>query len=406
MPASALLALLGCARGGAPVSEPHLLAAGPDAASASPDDSAQAVVARCGFHQDFALSRKLGEGSYGSVYLASRADDGETFAVKVTDLRRSPATERKRPCNAHRHRQATTREISCLRLAAGSPYIVRFVDLFVEGGLAYVVLEKCDLSLLQHLEALPELNEEALKPALRHMLCGLAAIHSIGIAHRDVKPDNFLFHRGVVKLCDFGLACRAINANRFELVGVVGTPAFMAPEMLRGEPYGVHVDVWSFGVIAYILCFGRYPYEPATPTGPSMIAAIREGSPAPCFRPKDLRPRGASDRAVRFLRPLLCRRPGWRPTADESRRHAFFADGAGRADGNQISLRPMLADAKRIGAFSPIIGHQGSAGPSRIDVHLADLQELSKKQVASEGDGRSSASTRAESSSCLSSVSG
>merc|ERR1719356_1121229 len=79
----------------------------------------------------------------------------------------------------------------------------------MEAGLAYVVMEKCDVTLLQALERSSKLKESTLRSVLRQMLQALAAVHAAGIVHRDVKPDNFLCTGpscGTVKLCDFGLS--------------------------------------------------------------------------------------------------------------------------------------------------------------------------------------------------------
>merc|ERR1711924_314784 len=106
-------------------------------------------------------------------------------------------------------------------------------------------------------------TEATLSGAFSQMLRGIAHIHSLEIAHRDLKPDNLLVNAGVVKISDFGLACFIGNHTGSlgrGVQGIVGMAPFMPPEMVRGEGYDMMCDMWSMGAVAYVLLLGHFPY--------------------------------------------------------------------------------------------------------------------------------------------------
>lgn len=331
------------------------------------------------FHDTYLVTTKLGKGAFASVHLAQKIGTNEKLAVKVTDLRaQKNGGSFNGPVDPKR-RQATVKEIQMLEAVDGKEHIIRLHDAFMEGSLSYIVLEKCDHTLLQVLERIPDLTEFSIKRILCEMLKGLAASHGVGVVHRDVKPDNFLCvgESATVKLCDFGLAALMPAPNQGAgLSGIYGTPPFMAPEMLRGVLYGPKVDTWSFGVIAYVLLFGQFPYRPAEQTGPAMKAAILAGSPPPSFTTKyDLEGSGnaarISSNAIALLRELLCRVPEDRPTAEQALECSFFrtVPNPGKQMG---SLRPMLFAAKRVGAFDV---RASKPQTTDVDLRLVTLQE-------------------------------
>ena len=99
-----------------------------------------------------------------------------------------------------------------------------------------------------------EPNEAKACDIVKDIANALQYLHSMQIVHRDIKPENFLiFHRPdggeIIKLCDFGLAVH----TRQLLIEICGSPSYVAPEVLRRDKYGLPVDIWSFGVVSYIL---------------------------------------------------------------------------------------------------------------------------------------------------------
>jgi len=345
------------------------------------------------FHDEHILSGKLGSGAFAAVYLAHKVGSTDPVAVKVTDVRAQrlggswaiPDTRRA---------QAAAKEIRMLKLVTGKPMVLRFLgsynDIHIEGALSYIVVEKCDSSLLQVLERDPTLSEKSVKRIFSEMLQGLAAVHAIGVVHRDVKPDNFLCvgKEAVVRLCDFGLAATAYPAGG-GLTGIFGTPPFMAPEMLSGQGYCAKVDAWSLGVIVYALLYGQFPYKPVEPTGPAMKAAILAGTPVPSFRPKqglESSGGGISTQATSMLRDLLNRSVDARPSCQQALSLPWFTM-QHDDDQPQVSLRPMLYSAKRIGCFDVPSSRQKA---TEVDLRLTELQEKRHGVLAQHASTRAS----------------
>merc|ERR1719215_1176005 len=168
--------------------------------------------------------------------------------------------------------------------------------------------------------------ETDLTRIFREMLCGIEHVHSCGIAHRDIKPDNFLFGEEegcegeVVKLCDFGLAAKVPKGGL--LKGVYGTAPYMSPEMLLNSGYDQGTDVWSYGATCYLMVHGDFPYSPREGTAPAMKKAIIANKPEIRFvRPIDEDTFFSSafiDKATPFLQALLQRTPGTRKTATQA----------------------------------------------------------------------------------------
>ena len=110
----------------------------------------------------------------------------------------------------------------------------------------------------------------------------LQHLHGRGVVHRDVKPENLLLadrsEGALVKLCDFGLACEVEPASGLQRRASIlnGTVAYMAPEHLREEPHGAAVDLWSLGVVLFILLSGRHPFDPdGAAEEPELAARIK-----------------------------------------------------------------------------------------------------------------------------------
>jgi len=331
------------------------------------------------FREGYDLKGKLGKGAFAQVHLAHRVPEGSAVAVKITDLRGAHREDR---VDADpKVRRAVEREVVILRRVGVQDYCVNYFEDYTEGLLAYIVMERCDMTLLQALERSSEFTERTLVRIFREMLQGVRSIHQLGVIHRDIKPDNFLCtgEHSTVKLCDFGLA-DVLPSPAAELKGVYGTAPFMSPEMLAAIGYGAATDVWSLGVIAYVLLFGRFPYQPVEATAKAMKAAIVAGVPAPSFRPKSSLDPGNQCRisadALEFLHAALDRNKASRPTASAALSMAWLNEAAASTQWGVPSLRPMLFAAKRVGAFD-VRGNSPHDKSSGVDQLLHALQSKS-----------------------------
>jgi len=344
------------------------------------EHSADANCAADDFNRDFVLGEKLGQGAFASVFTARKACGGELeVAVKVIDVRREG-------------RRFAEREAAITRELPVSQYVIRSYGLCDSGDFVYLLMEKCEIGLLDALERFPRLTLPILHSVFRDMVSGLLACHIRGIVHRDVKHDNFLAMRAaspsgfVFKLCDFGFASQAND----RCAGVYGSPPYMAPEMLALMPYSSKVDVWSFGVVAYTLLFGTWPYAPATLTGTAMKAAIRSGKPAPRFCGEAALPIIPTD-ASSWVQTLLRRTPAVRPKAEEALRHQSFATGWERCS-FMLCLRPTLNAAKRVGAFR-LPGLTGKSAGSDLDEIIIKLNDAYHESVRFASSGCASDET-------------
>jgi len=325
------------------------------------------------FHDTVLLSGILGWGACAAVYQASWYDGQgglAPVAVKITDLRGASEKAEQRVA------ELLAREVAMLKLVPRSEHVVQCFGSFVGANLGYVIMDKCDLTLWQLLNREAGLNEIILRRVFHDMLLGLAAVHKVGVVHRDVKPDNFMatMRDGKVKLCDFGHATLAGTPGG--VVGQYGTPPFMAPEMIRREAYGTEVDMWSFGVIAYVLLFGDFPYQPAGPPGSAAMKAAIVAGQAPTYRPapqlcENSTASRASVPAITLVQQLLDRSPTSRLTA----KAAFYDDYFHRPSDDwrvQADMRPMFFSAARVGAFTSPLAP--SLRKLRVEEEVAALQ--------------------------------
>eukprot|EP01017_Pseudomicrothorax_dubius_P027759 TRINITY_DN3239_c0_g3_i2.p1 TRINITY_DN3239_c0_g3~~TRINITY_DN3239_c0_g3_i2.p1 ORF type:complete len:351 (+),score=41.83 TRINITY_DN3239_c0_g3_i2:121-1173(+) len=197
----------------------------------------------------YSQSSTLGHGQFGWVYKGVNTETGETVAIKVIELRTVLSNQL--------HSTLLSREIESLKLLR-SPNIVRLE--FCDGGdLQNLVMKKKIFTELEATEYLWQIGE-AFKEMQRY-----------NIAHRDLKPANILLHQGMLKVADLGFS-KQLGEFKGEFTGTtLGTPLYMAPQILSKQPYTDKCDVWSFGVLAYQLVFGRFPWQ-----GRDMMSQIRE----------------------------------------------------------------------------------------------------------------------------------
>jgi serine/threonine-protein kinase len=216
----------------------------------------------------------LGEGGMGVVYLAERADLGSRAAVKILrDAWLSPARRARFAAEQRTLAQLSHPSIARLfdagTLADGTPW---FVMEYVDGVPLTAYADARALAVVDRLRLFRDVCE-AVQHAHRH-----------AVLHRDLKPSNILVTgEGGVKLLDFGIAKHLEGAGGMEEQTRTGlrlmTPAYAAPEQLRGERLGVHTDVYALGVILYELLAGRLPFDLSSRTPSEAETLLLEGEP-------------------------------------------------------------------------------------------------------------------------------
>lgn len=200
---------------------------------------------------DYTLGEKLGEGAFGIVVEAIDNSTSQSYALKIIDRTKLSAEDD----------SAVQHEVSILS-NLHHPNIVRLLDFYTEPQKYYMVMEKVNGGeLFDRIVAKRHYTEREARDLVRIVLSALKYCHDKNVVHRDIKPENLLMAHKTddadVKLVDFGFAA---VANGFNLTEPCGTPAYVAPEILEGRPYGKPVDMWSFGVLLYILLCGGPPF--------------------------------------------------------------------------------------------------------------------------------------------------
>ncbi|MGA3040681.1 MAG: serine/threonine-protein kinase, partial [Bryobacteraceae bacterium] len=204
-------------------------------------------------------------GRYRIVSLLGRGGMGEVY--RATDLTLSqPVALKFLPDSGADHQRSLERFHSEVRIArqVSHPNVCRVYDVGEAEGMPYISMEYVDgedlASLLQRIGRLP--SDKALEIA-RKICAGVAAAHDKGVIHRDLKPANIMLdRRGNVVVMDFGLAAVADQLRGAEARS--GTPAYMAPEQLRGEQVTARSDVYALGMVLYEIFTGKRAYEAAT----------------------------------------------------------------------------------------------------------------------------------------------
>lgn len=204
----------------------------------------------------YAFGEILGKGQFGVVKVCQHRDSGKTFAVKIINKK---LIER-----SHIFVQLLQNELQILG-EKSHPNIIRIVDLIEDSKNIYVVSELAQGGeLFDRLSQVNRFTEGQAADIIHQIMLGLNYMHLQQVVHRDVKPQNILLvspdkSTFDIKIADLGFAQKFERDMGLELV--VGTPFYMAPEMLNRQKYTEKVDVWGIGVITYQLLSGVLPFE-------------------------------------------------------------------------------------------------------------------------------------------------
>lgn len=254
----------------------------------------------------YEILSKLGEGGAGSVFLCKNKETSENFAVKRIEIRNDE------------HRDMIVNEIILTKLSA-SPYIVNYYESYDFEGFLWVIVELMKASLTDLiLGNVGKIPERLIAYIIREILLGLKAMHDDFRIHRDIKSDNILLSlNGAVKLADFGYAAQ-LTQEQHVRHSVVGTPSWMAPELVTGSDYGVGVDIWSLGIVTIEMVLGEPPYLDESPMRALYLIATK---PAPSV-PRNV---GWSSNMVNFVDFCLTKDPDRRPGCDVLLRHPLMS---------------------------------------------------------------------------------
>ena len=212
----------------------------------------------------YELGRTLGEGTFGKVKYALNTETNEAVAIKVLD---------KEKIQKQNMGNQIKKEISIMKMVKHS-YIVGMIEVLASKTKIFIVLDLVTGGeLFDKIVSVGKLSEQEALFYFSQLVDGVEYCHKLGVCHRDLKPENLLLdENGNLKISDFGLSSLYVGdaegdgTSRTEILHTTcGTPNYVAPEVLADQGYdGKKADVWSIGVILYVLLAGFLPFDEAT----------------------------------------------------------------------------------------------------------------------------------------------
>ncbi|KAH8702606.1 kinase-like domain-containing protein [Talaromyces proteolyticus] len=289
----------------------------------------KSVVSKENPQESYSKQRKIGQGASGSVYVARVKENATSpvareiyrthgprgqVAIKQMDLRSQPRKE------------LIVNEIIVMKDSQHAN-IVNFLDSFLQdqNNELWVVMEFMEGGALTDvIDNNPVIQEDQISTICFETCKGLAHLHSQNIIHRDIKSDNVLLDRvGNVKITDFGF-CAKLTESKNKRATMVGTPYWMAPEVVKQKEYGPKVDCWSLGIMAIEMIESEPPYLNEEPLKALYLIATNG-------TPRLKKPEKLSKELKSFLSVCLCVDVRSRATAEELLAHEFLKMGCSRA---------------------------------------------------------------------------
>lgn len=346
---------------------PKTAAGGAGAASGGAPDMGD--LGAFGTHYQLDGGSPLGEGQFSVVRRAKHKATGRSFAVKC--IRKVSLTEE--------DLAALVDEVQVMR-KLDHPNLVKLVDFFSESEYFYLVMElMTGGELFNRIVAKTCYTEREARDLVKTLAAAIAYCHEQGVVHRDLKPENILLaddtDDAVVKIADFGFAKQSDEGTDFALETACGTPGYVAPEILMGKPYGKEVDVWSLGVIFYILLCGYPPFHDDNQT--KLFRKIKAVDYE--FDPVDWD--HISDEAKDLIQKILVKDPAQRMTARAILSHPWVTAGALP----EVNMQHTLEQMKKFNARRKLKGAMRAVRTTvRMQMLIGGVTKAAKESAAAD----------------------
>jgi serine/threonine protein kinase len=212
---------------------------------------------------NYELGKTLGTGTFGKVKYAIDASDPnrQAYAIKVLE---------RKQIEKEGMQEQLRQEIAIMRLLSHSN-IVKLLQVMQSSQHIYIVLELVTGGeLFDRIVEKKRFDEPTTRRYFQQLVFGMNYCHQRGVAHRDLKPENLLVDANdCLKISDFGLSAMGVTDGKAQmLMTTCGTPNYVAPEVLKEKGYnGMYADVWSAGVILFVMLAGFLPFEDPTTAG-------------------------------------------------------------------------------------------------------------------------------------------
>jgi len=334
-------------------------------------------VSKATFLELFEMGQKIGAGNFSTVHTAlEKTGERRHVAVKKMDKRRL------RPSDL----DAVKSEVSILK-GLNHEHIIKLYDMYETRDHFFIVTELAQGGELFERIVKKEYYEEAdAVGVVTRIAQALQYCHERGVVHRDLKPENILLaekdNDDSIKLVDFGFAKEVNPEGASGLQTTCGTPGYVAPEIISGKPYGSEVDVWSLGVITYILLCGYPPFYDSNQQ--NLFRLIRAGA----FKFDAEFWDQVSDEAKDLIKKCLVVNPKKRITIDQVLEHPWIVSGGGRnrditpalAHLRRYQMRRKLKQSMNVVGFVEFT--KGAADNTRRLVHEFALEEVQEETAA------------------------
>jgi len=303
----------------------------------------------------YALGDLLGRGGMGTVWRAQDELLGRAVAIKAVEIPDAVSDGERASMRARVLREAR----AAARL--NHPGVITIHDIVEEGGRVFIVMELVVApTLAAAVAAHGPLAPARVARIGQQLLDALEVAHGEGIVHRDIKPANvMLLPRDRVKLADFGIASVQGDPQLTSSGVVLGSPAFMAPEQVSGEPSGPPADLWALGATMYHAVEGRVPFQRDTQSGVLVAILAQDADPLELAGP--LSP---------VIAGLLAKAPEDRPSAE--RLHQLLEQvAASESDSVEVAVPPLAAPPAAPLAAPPTAAVDGGIAPTTLGADIA-----------------------------------